>query len=359
MPTLAERFAAGRKPNRARTAAGRTIELINATPADKFGFGALAKIPLKLHLGEQDREAADIDEQNAAAFQELVNKEAKTEEEKVAFKRKFDIMSKAFTFHNAGDTGSAVALMNSFKKDLGLSENYDVSSILGEGTEGPGKGAKIELRKKDAGSTTIIGISPEGVNKWNAKTQKWAPATQAELNEISDKKTTKQVSTKERILAKIEKHGYDLLSPSEKEAWDFLDDTEKTIAQEVLKTLRVSEEFKALNDDNDPGSKKRDAMIKGMTETVRSLFNPPDQQDIEVGGEFGALGDAGNVDVVRGVYPDRPPGQDFETAGAAGGSPAGVPIPDAPDLSQAQRAPDGLLYIPDPDRPGKYLRVEE
>jgi hypothetical protein len=45
----------------------------------------------------------------------------------------------------------------------------------------------------------------------------------------------------------------------------------------------------------------------------------------------------------------------------AGPRNAGVDVSGKPkvDLSQAKPGRDGKMYVPDPDRPGKYLRVDD
>lgn len=45
-----------------------------------------------------------------------------------------------------------------------------------------------------------------------------------------------------------------------------------------------------------------------------------------------------------------------ESGGAA--APASAPAADVPPVQGARKAPDGYWYVPDPNRPGKFLRVE-
>jgi hypothetical protein len=70
---------------------------------------------------------------------------------------------------------------------------------------------------------------------------------------------------------------------------------------------------------------------------------------------------AGRIDELRskaGIASPRQPAQGGPQA-TPQGAPQGAPQRQAaPDLSQAKRAPDGNLYIPDPSRPGKYLMVQ-
>jgi hypothetical protein len=48
----------------------------------------------------------------------------------------------------------------------------------------------------------------------------------------------------------------------------------------------------------------------------------------------------------------RPPIQQNPQAGSSGATPA------PPSAADARRAPDGNYYVPDPNRPGKYLRMQ-
>ncbi len=367
MASLAEQYAAKGK---AQTNPYRQKAEVLAAGAknikdDRYGYGGIARIPIMAMYGGAAGKASRRDDENAQAMDDFVTQNAKSEEDKAALKSKFQIMSKVMDYVNNGNTGSAVQMANMFRKELGISEGVNVTSLMPGKEDGPGgKDLKVELTDTKSGGKQIIAFNKGGAWSLDPKTNKFVQMSEEDLATLGRSDKTGTVgSTKERILAKIAQDGYERLTANEKEAWDLQSNSSKTIALEVLKTLRASEEYKALNDENDPEGTRRDNMIKSATATVEQLFNDPSrtQADEVVPNEAAPGPDLGGsgVDVIRGQYGNDPGYRDIGGGGQPAAQPQVQPQPTGPDMSQARQAPDGNFYLPDPQRPGKYLLVEE
>lgn len=87
-----------------------------------------------------------------------------------------------------------------------------------------------------------------------------------------------------------------------------------------------------------------------FAQTAASQFRTYEDQMRQANDRFGSLASSYGFDPSRVTQTFAP----IE----APGSGAGRGAPSAPPPPQARRAPDGKLYIPDPNRPGKYLRVD-
>lgn len=304
-------------------------------PTDRYGYGSIAKIIPMAMQGRAMRNAAEIDKEKSAAAGELVGGQIEQKEAQSVIKNVLEISKQ--------DPKGATDVLNKY-----ASMNPSLQPFQGiEFTQPTTEEGWISTNK---GQIHVSGIQLIGKLKSEGRSDEEAHAEAQKQglfypdNKV-DPNAMKVGATKERLLAKIAEGGVESLSDSERQAWDILSDDDKTIALEVMKSLRASVSYKSLNDENDPDGSKREAMIRGMEETIRGLFKSPVQPDQKTAGDYfkNDVGYGTDIDPVQGRYSS----QSEKTAEAQ------------PNMSQARRAPDGKLYLPDPNRPGKYLLVEE
>lgn len=107
-----------------------------------------------------------------------------------------------------------------------------------------------------------------------------------------------------------------------------------------------------------------DALNKKFAEKTGVDFG-----DAETAAETAPLGSAGASGAPGAPGPsasapddgslDGTDAQGLPLAGLPSGNEAGTPNPETPPVKGARRAPDGYWYVPDPKRPGKWLRVDQ
>ena len=112
-----------------------------------------------------------------------------------------------------------------------------------------------------------------------------------------------------------------------------------------LQTARANALLAAHGDESDATVKGIDEQLKFANQTLQRMRDEPSQHPQGWEGQ-----DKGRAEpLVATPMPEKPKGKVSVDGGSAG----------EPDMSKAKRAADGKMYVPDPARPGKYLRVEE